>query len=143
LLKQLLNIQSGAREIALMVGQVDHFSKKDLADIAAYYASQQQTLSFAEEKWLALGKEIYRNGNHERGIPSCTGCHGPSGNGNGPAGFPMLAGQHAEYLAHSLRQFSIGARHNDGEGKVMRNIAERMNENEIKAVASYIAGLRP
>ena len=55
----------------------------------------------------------------------------------------MLAGQHAEYLAHSLRQFSIGARHNDGEGKVMRNIAERMNENEIKAVASYIAGLRP
>ena len=60
-----------------------------------------------------------------------------------PAGFPMLAGQHAEYLAHSLRQFSIGARHNDGEGKVMRNIAERMNENEIKAVASYIAGLRP
>ena len=143
LLKQLLNIQSGAREIALMVGQVEHFSKKDLADIAAYYASQQQTLSFAEEKWLALGKEIYRNGNHERGIPSCTGCHGPSGNGNGPAGFPMLAGQHAEYLAHSLRQFSIGARHNDGEGKVMRNIAERMNENEIKAVASYIAGLRP
>ena len=143
LLKQLINIQSGEREIALMVGQVDHFSKQDLADIAAYYASQKQTMSFTEEKWFALGKEIYRNGNHERGIPSCTGCHGPAGIGNGPAGFPMLSGQHAEYLAHSLRQFSIGARRNDGEGKVMRNIAERMNENEIKAVASYIAGLRP
>ncbi len=143
LLKQLINIQSGAREVALMVGQVDHFSKQDLADIAAYYASQKQTLSFIEEKWFSLGKEIYRNGNHERGIPSCTGCHGPGGKGNGPAGFPTLAGQHSEYLAHSLRQFSIGARHNDGEGKVMRNIAERMNENEIKAVASYIAGLRP
>ncbi|HCH19809.1 MAG TPA: cytochrome c4, partial [Cellvibrionales bacterium] len=60
-----------------------------------------------------------------------------------PAGFPMLAGQHAEYLAIQLRHFSIGNRHNDGEGKVMRDIAERMNDNEIQAVASYIAGLRP
>ena len=55
----------------------------------------------------------------------------------------MLAGQHAEYLAMQLKNFSIGKRHNDGEGKVMRDIAERMNENEIQAVASYIAGLRP
>ena len=46
-------------------------------------------------------------------------------------------------LAMQLKNFSIGKRHNDGEGKVMRDIAERMNENEIQAVASYIAGLRP
>ena len=126
-----------------MVGQLDHFNDQDLADIAAFYASQTQTQSFVEEKWVNLGREIYRNGNAGRGIPSCTGCHGPSGTGNAPAGFPMLAGQHAEYLALQLRHFSIGNRHNDGEGKVMRDIAERMNDNEIQAVASYIAGLRP
>ena len=143
LLKQLKNVQTGEREIAMMVGQLDHFNDQDLADIAAFYAAQTQTQSFSEEKWVNLGREIYRNGNLDRGIPSCTGCHGPSGTGNAPAGFPMLAGQHAEYLALQLRHFSIGNRHNDGEGKVMRDIAERMNDNEIQAVASYIAGLRP
>jgi cytochrome c553 len=143
LLKQLKNVQTGEREIAMMVGQLDHFNDQDLADIAAFYAAQTQTHSFSEEKWVSLGREIYRNGNPDRGIPSCTGCHGPSGTGNAPAGFPMLAGQHAEYLAIQLRHFSIGNRHNDGEGKVMRDIAERMNDNEIQAVASYIAGLRP
>ena len=143
LLKQLKNVQTGEREIAMMVGQLDHYNDQDLADIAAFYAAQTQTQSFAEEKWVNLGREIYRNGNADRGIPSCTGCHGPSGTGNAPAGFPMLAGQHAEYLALQLRHFSIGNRHNDGEGKVMRDIAERMNDNEIQAVASYIAGLRP
>ena len=143
LLKQLKNVQTGEREIAVMVGQLDHFNDQDLADIAAFYAAQTQTQSFSEEKWVSLGREIYRNGNLDRGIPSCTGCHGPSGTGNAPAGFPMLAGQHAEYLAVQLKNFSIGNRHNDGEGKVMRDIAERMNDNEIQAVASYIAGLRP
>lgn len=143
LLKQLKNVQTSEREIAMMVGQLDHFNDQDLADIAAFYAAQTQTHSFSEERWVNLGREIYRNGNPDRGIPSCTGCHGPSGTGNAPAGFPMLAGQHAEYLAIQLRHFSIGNRHNDGEGKVMRDIAERMNDNEIQAVASYIAGLRP
>ncbi len=143
LLKQLHDVQRGERVIGMMVGQLNHFNDQDLADIAAFYAEQTQTQSFSEEKWVTLGREIYRNGNHQRGIPSCTGCHGPSGSGNAPAGFPMLAGQHAEYLAIQLRHFSVGNRNNDGGGKVMRDIAERMNENEIQAVASYIAGLRP
>ena len=142
LLKQLKDVQRGDREIAMMTGLLDNLNDQDLADIAAYYASQTQTQGASEAKWVELGKEIYRNGNHERGIPSCTGCHGPAGAGNAPAGFPMIAGQHAEYIAIQLRHFSVGSRANDGEGKVMRGIAERMNENEIQAVASYIAGLR-
>jgi len=143
LLKQLQDIQSGERSAPLMAGQLDSFDQRDLADIAAYFVGQTQTGSAVEEQWLALGRELYRNGNHERGIPSCTGCHGPAGEGNAPAGYPRIAGQHADYIAQQLRQFSIGTRSNDGEGMAMRAIAERMNENEIKAVASYAAGLRP
>jgi len=97
----------------------------------------------AKEALIELGEEIYRNGNHERGISACMGCHGPAGNGNEPAGYPMIAGQHADYIAVQLRQFAEGIRENDGEGRAMRGVAERMNENEIKAVASYIEGLRP
>lgn len=142
LLKQLNDIQRGDREIALMVGQLDKLSEQDLADIAAFYAAQTQTKSAAQEPLVELGREMYRNGNHERGIASCMGCHGPAGAGNAPAGYPMIAGQHADYIAVQLRHFSVGTRTNDGEGKTMRGIAERMNENEIQAVASYVAGLR-
>lgn len=142
LLKQLQDIQSGAREIALMAGQLDGMSGQDLKDIAAYYASQEQTAGAADESLVKLGREIYRNGNHERGIAACMGCHGPAGDGNEPALFPRLAGQHADYIADQLRHFAEGSRQNDGESRAMRGIAERMNENEIKAVASYVEGLR-
>ena len=142
LLKQLQDVQRGDREIALMTGQLDNFSEQDLADIAAFYASQTQTKGAADAKWVELGRELYRNGNHERGIPACMGCHGPAGDGNAPAGYPLIAGQHTDYLATQLRYFSVGTRQNDGESKTMRAIAERMNENEIQAVASYVAGLR-
>lgn len=143
LLKQLTDIKSGEREVAMMAGQLDNLSADDLADIAAFYAAQTQTPGAADKDLVALGKEIYRNGNHERGIASCMGCHGPAGQGNVAAGYPMIAGQHAAYIAAQLRDFVSGDRTNDGEGKAMRGIAERMNENEIKAVASYIEGLRP
>ena len=142
LFKQLKDIQTKKREVLLMTGLLDELSDADLQDIAAYYASQTQTLGAADEEWVELGREIYRAGNADRSIPACTGCHGPAGKGNAPAAYPMLAGQHADYIAQQLRNFSVGTRHNDGEAKTMRDIAQRMNENEIKAVASYIEGLR-
>lgn len=143
LLKQLRDIQGGDRQIAMMTGMLNGLSEHDLADIAAYFAAQTQTAGVAKESLVELGEEIYRNGNHERGISSCMGCHGPAGKGNEPAGYPMIAGQHADYIATQLRQFAEGARVNDGESRAMRGVAERLNENEIKAVASYIEGLRP
>jgi len=142
LLKQLQDIKSGAREIALMTGQLDAMSNTDLENIAAYFAGQTQTLGAADADQVALGSELYRNGNHERGIPACMGCHGPAGQGIAAAGYPMLAGQHASYIADQLRNFSANVRNNDGEGRAMRGVAERLNETEIKALASYIEGLR-
>ncbi len=143
LLKQLRDVKSGEREIAMMTGMLNGFKDHDLADIAAYFALQEQTPGAASPDLVNLGEEVYRNGNHERGIASCMGCHGPAGQGNAPAGYPKIAGQHADYIAAQLRAFAEGRRTNDGEGRTMRGVAERMNENEIKAVASYIQGLRP
>jgi cytochrome c553 len=142
LLKQLNDIKSGARDVALMTGQLDAMSEADLENIAAYYAGQIQTPGAADADQVALGSELYRNGNHERGIPACMGCHGPAGQGIAAAGYPMIAGQHASYIADQLRNFSAGSRNNDGEGRAMRGVAERLNETEIKALASYIEGLR-
>jgi cytochrome c553 len=148
--KQLLDIQSGARPVAEMTGMLTNLSQQDLDDIAAFYDAQTPQLAGATDnaKSLALGERVYRAGNLKTGVPACTGCHSPSGNGNAPAGYPVLGGQHAAYLAKQLHAFRTGAhdeddpagRRND-EVKVMRGVAAQMTDQEIKAVANYMSGL--
>ncbi len=152
LTKQLRDIQSGARPVAQMAGQLDDKSDQDLKNLAAYFNSQTMQLSGAKEMTvkvnagievdaLKLGEKIFRAGNQEAGTPSCTGCHSPRGLGNDPAGYPRLSGQYAEYIAAQLRSFRNGERTNDGDSKTMRTVAEYMTDAEIDAVANYISGL--
>lgn len=150
LTKQLKDVKYGRRKIASMTGILDSFSEQDLADMAAYYASKEMQISGAQEENLQLGEAIYRGGNIETGVPACTGCHSPSGQGNSPAGYPMLGGQYAQYTAKQLRAWRTGAhdpendsaRNNDGDSKIMRGVAEHMSDIEIDAVANFIAGLK-
>jgi cytochrome c553 len=139
--KQLRNFKSGERENAVMAGQVAALSEQDMDDLAAYFASQTQTPGTADPALVRLGEELYRGGNIERGIPACSGCHGPAGRGNPAAQFPALAGQHAEYTALQLRAFRAMQRAND-PNQMMRDIAIKMTDPEIDAVAAYIQGLR-
>ncbi|HAD09078.1 MAG TPA: cytochrome c4 [Porticoccaceae bacterium] len=150
LIKQMKDIKSGDRPVAEMTGMLDNSSEQDIADIAAYYQQQERALSGAQEnkKLLSLGENIYRAGNLETGVPACTGCHSPAGNGNAPAGYPALGGQHTQYIAKQLRAFRTAAhdeenqtgRKND-ESKVMRSVSAHMNDLEIDALANYISGL--
>lgn len=148
--KQLMDVQNGDRVINQMTGLLDNFDEDQLADIAAYYASQTKTVGTANPDLVALGEQLYRGGNPETGVPSCAGCHSPTGSGNGPAGYPMLSGQHADYIASQLYKFKRGyrateaaeeARVNDGESRMMRTTAFRLKDFEIEALASYINGL--
>lgn len=159
LLKQLQDIKCGelsaaeqkaqkcaGRTVVTMTGQLAAFDDADLADIAAYYASQTSSIGRAKPENVAKGEEIYRAGIAAKDVAACTACHSPTGKGNGPAGFPALGGQHAEYLAAQMRAFRAAAdglpgRSNDGEIKIMRDIAYRMSDSEIDAVSSYISGL--
>lgn len=159
LLKQMKDIQCGAlstadqktqkcsgRSIPTMAGQLDRFNEADLADIAAYYAAQTASGGQASADLVAKGEEIYRAGLRSKGVAACTACHSPTGSGNGPAGYPSLGGQHADYVAAQLKAFRAAAdgldgRNNDGETKIMRDVAYRMSDSEITAVASYISGL--
>ncbi len=142
LLKQMKDIRDGARSVPAMAGQVDNMSDQDLADIAAYYAGLSQTPGASKDEGLALAESLYRAGNADVGITACTACHSPRGLGNAPAGFPRIAGQHAEYLAIQLKAFRDGARNNDGDSKMMRSVVERLRDDEIQALSNYIAGLR-
>ena len=86
------------------------------------------------------GETLYRGGNTASGVSACIGCHGPTGAGNPAAKFPRLSGQHAQYIVTQLKAFRDGSRANDA-GNMMRNIAAKMTDAEMKAVASYIEGL--
>ena len=147
LLKQMQDIRSGARPIATMTGQLEALTEQQLVDIAAYYAAQTMSLGSANKELLALGTQVYRSGDRKKGMAACLGCHSPTGQGNAPGGFPKLGGQHAQYIASQLRAFRAGAeyddrgRHNDGESRIMRDVAYRMSDKEIDAVSSYISGL--
>ena len=152
LTKQLKDIQSGSRVIVEMTGLLDNSSEQDLKDMAAFYTSKAIQISGSKPQevrinagikvdGLVLGERIYRAGNLTTGVPSCTGCHSPKGLGNDPAGYPRLSGQYAEYIASQLRAFRGGERTNDGDSRVMRQVAEHMSDAEIDAVANYIAGL--
>ena len=133
--------KKAARENALMAGMVASLSAADLRALAAYYASQKLEPAAASDKELAaLGQKIWRGGIAEKNIAACAGCHGPDGAGI-PVQYPRLAGQFAEYLDAQLRLFRAGGRANDPNG-MMRGVAARMSDEEIKAVAEYAAGLR-
>lgn len=146
LYKQLQDIRDGARPVPTMAGQLDGKSNQDLADIAAYYAAQSRTGGQTDPELLALGEAVYRGGIPERDVAACTACHSPTGAGNAPAGFPALAGQHAEYIAAQLVAYRRGyedetGRINDGDTRIMRITAFGLSDREIEAVSSYAAGL--
>lgn len=130
-----------ARENPVMNGMVASLSAQDMKALAEYFAGQPLKPALASDKDLvALGQKLWRGGNPETGVPACAGCHGPAGAGI-PGQYPRLSGQHAEYLAAQLKLFREGARAND-PGGMMRGVAARMSEREIRAVAEYAAGLR-
>jgi cytochrome c553 len=158
LLMQLQDIKAGnqgvegGRPVPQMMGLLEGLSERDLVNLASYYSQQPMQLSGAQEAEvqlytgekvdaLKLGASIYRSGNLETGIPACTGCHSPRGLGNAPTGYPRLGGQHAAYIEEQLKAFRAGNRVNDGEDMPMREIARRMSDAEITAVANFIAGL--
>ena len=147
LLKQLNNIQDDVRKVPSMAGLLDGMTEQDLADIAAYYSVQTSTGGQTNPELLELGAQIYRSGVADRNVAACIACHSPTGQGNAPAGFPALGGQHAQYIADQLRAYRKGyedpeGRTNDGEAKIMRTNASRLSDNDIEAVSSYIAGLK-
>ena len=138
--KQLRDYQSGQRESAIMAPMVATLSEADISDLAAYYASLKGTVGSTAEKYVNAGQTLYRAGNAGNGLAACMACHGPSGKGNPAAKYPSLTGQYATYTATQLKAFKTATRGNDLNG-VMRDIAAKMTNDDIEAVASYIEGL--
>jgi cytochrome c553 len=154
LFKQMRNFKGGgtdgkpARTNAIMNGMIAAYSEDQMRDFAAYFSSQVQNGGVDKDRdTVAIGQKLYRAGDMARGLPACAGCHGPTGAGI-PAEFPRVGGQWPDYLEAQLKAFrAAGADPKDPNGrdndpnKMMRMIAVKMTDPEIKAVANYMSGL--
>jgi cytochrome c553 len=141
IIKQLTNFKEDARVNPTMTPMAKPLSEQDMADLAAYFSSQVRKPGEADQTKVALGEQVYKGGNNATGVAACAACHGPTGAGNPAANFPSLNGQQVTYIKNQLNAFRKGERANDA-GKMMRNIAGKMTDAEIDAVAEYITGLK-
>lgn len=143
IVQQLEAFRSGARSDPLMTPQAKMLSEEDLHNLAVYYAGQQSApKAVADPASLDKGESLYRGGDIETGAAACMACHGPTGRGNPAAAYPMLRGQYATYVAKQLRDYASGRRKSDQPTRVMREIASRLSEDDMLAVASYVQGLK-
>lgn len=136
--KQLRDFKSGARKEEHMTSMVDAIQMTDIPNLAAYFSSQKRAKTDPGKTANEVGKKIYQEGISAKAVPACTGCHGLEAAGVPAAGFPSLANQHVEYIAKILRDFRQGVRGNDQQ-MLMRNIASKLSDAEIDAVATYLA----
>jgi cytochrome c553 len=135
---QLAAFKSGARASPIMQPMASGLSPEDMRNVGAWFESQQQTARFAHDKALAQrGEQIWRSGVPATNVPACAGCHGATGLGI-PTQYPRLAGQFADLTLGWLKAFASGARPNP----VMNQVAAKLSENDMRAVAEYISGLR-
>lgn len=137
--KQLVDFTTPARNQAIMTTYSKMLTDEEKTNIAAYLFIQQPKAGAARNKdTLDLGRKIYRGGIADRGVAACASCHGATGAGM-PAQYPRLAGQHQDYTVGQLQNFRSGARTNSVQ---MTALSKRMSDEEMKAVADYIAGLK-
>jgi cytochrome c553 len=139
IVKQLRDFMSGRRKSDVMAPVVAQLKPEDVAPLATYFSAQARKPSEPEDKKaVGLGKLIFYDGNEETGVPACVGCHQPQGAGH--LIYPRIGGQHAQYVVQQLKNFAAGDRSND-VSRFMRVTAKRMNDEEMHAVAQYLAGL--
>ena len=145
--EQLTNFKSGIRNNPVMASIAATLSPEDMRALGIYFSQQKPKGQAAKDPALALsGQKIYRGGNLSTGVPACAACHLPDGVGIPPK-YPRIGGQYAEYVYAQLKAFKAGERGMDKEdkdanGKVMAQIAAKMSEREMQAVAQYVSGLR-
>lgn len=141
--RQSILIRERQRDVPQMYPMVANLSDQDLWDLAAYFAQYEVEPGVADEELVERGQGLFQAGDLNAGIPACSGCHGPSGDGIPGAHYPLLRGQHADYTADRLQRYRAGE--NNGEddpySHIMVAVARNLSDHDIQALSSYIEGL--
>src|SRR5437773_4446552 len=144
---QLTHFKAGIRVNPIMQGMAATLSDADMRALGVYFSQQKPKGVTAKDPALVkVAQKLYRGGDSMTGVPACAACHSPTGAGI-PKNYPRVAGQYADYTYAQLRAFKNGERGadkpgKDSNGRIMGAIAEKMSDDQMKAVADYMAGLR-
>ncbi len=145
IVKQIKDFKSGLRAnndtMAAMAGTVD--SVQDMKDIASYFAQQKMVsdpLHKPNKKLAEKGEEIFTKGRPAKDLYACINCHGERGKGKAGSisTFPVISGQHKDYIIKQLKELQSGLRANDPAG-MMGDIAKKLSAEEVEAVAEYLS----
>jgi len=140
--QQLGNFKSGKRQNPIMMGMAAALSEQDMHDIGAYFASKSALPGVADQALVERGEQLYRQGDAAKGVPACMACHSIDGRGNPGAMYPQLTSQHAQYIQATLKAMHDGTSWgDDAHAKIMPSIAQKLDEKDIAALASYVEGL--
>lgn len=139
--KELRNFQTGARTHQIMSALAATINDAELMDISNYFASQKMMQGNGRGD-NPVGKKLFLKGDASRKIPACESCHGVNGKGRAPniSNFPVIGGQHKEYLRAQLVNWRSGERSNSPDG-MMNKFAQPLTDAEIEALADYLSGL--
>ena len=140
--KQIADFKSGTRSNAVMSPIAKAITPEDAEAAASFYAAlprPQSPSAPADAGMIARGENLALNGAWDRGLPACFKCHAPGGTGVAPS-FPPIAGQHVGYTISQLQAWKTGTRTNDPL-LLMKTVAEKLSDDEMRAVAAYLASL--
>lgn len=118
--------REGTRSHPTMGAQASSLTDQQIDDVAAYLASLG-------------GDTVAAGGSSAPSIEqteTCIACHGQNGIGLSPA-WPTLAGQHEDYLEHSLNQYRDGTR----TDPVMSQMAVALTDDDVEILARYYSRL--
>jgi cytochrome c553 len=144
---QLAHFKAGIRVNAIMQSMVANLSDDDMRALGVYFSQQKpKGLTAKDPALVKIAQKIYRGGDQATELPACAACHSPTGAGI-PKNYPRVAGQYADYTYAQLKAFKAGERGadkagKDANGRIMGAIAAKMSDDQMKAVADYMAGLR-
>ena len=96
-------------------------------------------VAYAPPGSIKAGETLVRTGGNGR-TQACGTCHGPDMRGTAIA--PPLAGRHPGYMARQLYDFQQGSRNGD-MAVMMKPAVEKLTEDDLIAIAAYLASLEP
>lgn len=144
LFNQLRNFRDGHRSYPPMNYLLAYMHDDYLHELAEYFSTQpprQQTAMEASTSSDETGRQLATRGDRAHGIPACVLCHGTRLTGIEP-GIPGLIGLSSRYIAAQLVSWRVGTRHASSPD-CMHDVAARLSEAQIRAVASWLAARPP
>jgi cytochrome c553 len=131
---QLVFFRSGSRKNEQMQPIVEQLSNEDIRNLGAYFA----TLTPPKDPKPDDNPDLSQKGAQAAVGRRCNSCHTDSFAGT--KAVARIAGQREEYLVKALHDYKSGTR-SGGGGAAMADVAYPLSDEEITALAHYLAHL--